>query len=52
VHYTSDVIAGFAMGWLWIVISLKLIRQIEKKSKREIDPVVQQPTVPETTNAN
>jgi undecaprenyl-diphosphatase len=52
VHYTSDVIAGFAMGWLWIVISLKLIRQIEKKSKREIDPVVQQPAVPETTNAN
>ena len=42
VHYTSDVLAGFAMGWLWIVISLKAIRQLEKKSRKEIDPVVQQ----------
>ncbi|MDB5196354.1 MAG: hypothetical protein JWP88_725 [Flaviaesturariibacter sp.] len=43
VHYTSDVLAGLAMGWLWIVISLKVIRRIEKASKKNIDPVVQQP---------
>jgi undecaprenyl-diphosphatase len=46
VHYPSDVMAGFAMGWLWIVICLKVIRQLEKKSIQKIDPVVQQPAVP------
>jgi membrane-associated phospholipid phosphatase len=46
VHYTSDVLAGFAMGWLWIVVSLKVIRQIEKQSKKQIDPLVQQPPAP------
>lgn len=50
VHYTSDVLAGFAMGWLWIVISLKVIRRIEKASKKAIDPVVQQ--LPETSTTS
>lgn len=45
-HYYSDVMAGFAMGFLWLVVSLKVIRQIEKWSKRQIDPVVQQPAEP------
>jgi undecaprenyl-diphosphatase len=45
-HYYSDVAAGFAMGFLWLVISLKVIRQIEKKGMQKIDPVVQQPAVP------
>ena len=31
-HYYSDVMAGFATGFLWLVISLKVIRQIEKRS--------------------
>lgn len=46
VHYTSDVAAGFAMGFLWLVFSLKVIRRIEKYSRRKIDPAVQQPPVP------
>jgi undecaprenyl-diphosphatase len=45
-HYYSDVAAGFAMGFLWLVISLKVIRQIEKKGMQKIDPVVQQPAMP------
>ena len=45
-HYYSDVMAGFAMGFLWLVVSLKVIRQIEKWSQRKIDPVVQQPAEP------
>lgn len=45
-HYYSDVMAGFAMGFLWLVVSLKVIRQIEKWSKRNVDPVVQQPAEP------
>lgn len=43
-HYYSDVAAGFAMGFLWLVISLKVIRQIEKRSKK-LDPAVQQPAI-------
>lgn len=42
VHYTTDVLAGFAMGWLWIVVALKLLRIIEKHSKRQLNPVVEQ----------
>jgi len=44
-HYYSDVMAGFAMGFLWLVISLKLIRKMEKYSQRKINPVVQQAPV-------
>lgn len=40
VHYTSDVIAGYSMGVLWLVISLKLLRRFEKYSKRKLDPIV------------
>jgi membrane-associated phospholipid phosphatase len=49
VHYTSDVIAGFAMGWLWIVVSLKVLRQIEKQGKKTIQPVIEQ-SPPEPTD--
>lgn len=45
-HYYSDVVAGFAMGFLWLVISLKVIRIIEKRGKKSLDPVVQQPAEP------
>jgi membrane-associated phospholipid phosphatase len=41
VHYTSDVIAGFSMGWLWIVVSLKVLRRIEKQGKKTIEPVIE-----------
>ncbi len=30
VHYTSDVIAGFSMGLMWLVISMWIIHIIEK----------------------
>jgi undecaprenyl-diphosphatase len=49
-HYYTDVMAGFAMGFLWLVISLKVIRQIEKYSKRNLDPVVQQPATTVTNS--
>ena len=38
VHYASDVIAGFAIGVVWIVLSIFIIRRIERYSQREIDP--------------
>lgn len=49
-HYPTDVMAGFATGFLWLVISLKVIRQIEKRSLKRLDPVVQQPAPQEMTS--
>ncbi|GAA4337809.1 phosphatase PAP2 family protein [Flaviaesturariibacter amylovorans] len=40
VHYTSDVLAGLALGALWVVLALKLIRRIEKQGKRTLGPIV------------
>jgi membrane-associated phospholipid phosphatase len=45
VHYTSDVLAGFAMGWLWIVVSLKVLRRIEKQGKETIAPVIEETSI-------
>jgi membrane-associated phospholipid phosphatase len=42
VHYTTDVVAGLAMGFIWLVFSLKALRQLEKYSRRNIDPVVKE----------
>jgi membrane-associated phospholipid phosphatase len=41
VHYPSDVFAGFAVGFLWLFISVWIMRRIEKFSKKEIAPMVQ-----------
>ncbi len=41
VHYPSDVFAGFAIGFLWLVISIWIMRRIEKFSKRNIAPAVE-----------
>jgi undecaprenyl-diphosphatase len=31
VHYASDVIAGLAIGFIWLVLSLNIIHRIEKR---------------------
>lgn len=31
VHYASDVIAGIAAGFIWLVLSLRIIHRIEKR---------------------
>ena len=49
-HYYSDVMAGFATGFLWLVISLKVIRQLEKRSIQKLNPIVQQPTFEEVNS--
>ncbi len=51
VHYTSDVIAGYCMGFLWLVISISIIHRMEKYSKRKIDPVVKKETVTSSSNS-
>jgi len=47
VHYASDVLAGFSLGLIWLVISLWVMRRIERYTHKEIDPAVQKPTVVE-----
>jgi membrane-associated phospholipid phosphatase len=39
-HYFSDVIAGFAMGVIWLSLSIWVIQRIERFSRKEIDPAV------------
>jgi len=41
VHYPSDVMAGFATGFIWLVISIWIVKRIEKFSKREVSPLVE-----------
>ena len=48
VHYASDVIAGFCVGLLWLVICVWTLNKLEKFSMRKVNPVVQQPAVAET----
>lgn len=31
VHYASDVIAGIAMGFIWLVVSLNILKWLEKR---------------------
>lgn len=50
-HNFSDVIAGYCIGMIWLFISLKLIRRMEKRNLRQIDKEIIQPTVPETKPA-
>ena len=41
VHYASDVLAGFCVGLMWLLLSLWLLRKIETYSRRKVDPVVE-----------
>jgi membrane-associated phospholipid phosphatase len=41
-HYFSDVIAGFAMGIIWLSLSIWIMRRIERYSSKEIDPAIKE----------
>ncbi len=43
VHYASDVIVGFCMGFMWMVISLLILHFVEKNKMKL--PEVQHPSV-------
>ncbi len=40
VHYASDVLGGFSLGIIWLVLSLWIIHHIEKYTKRHVAPEV------------
>jgi len=44
VHYASDVLAGFAMGLLWLILSISVVRKIEGYTRKEIAPSIDETT--------
>ncbi|WP_276499265.1 phosphatase PAP2 family protein [Pontibacter litorisediminis] len=40
VHYATDVLAGFAAGFLWVIIGITMLRRLERFSGKEITPLV------------
>lgn len=40
VHYASDVIAGYCMGALWLIMCILILRNIEQFSKKKVNAVV------------
>lgn len=40
VHYATDVLAGFAAGFLWVIVGIWTLRRLEKFSRKEITPVL------------
>ena len=47
VHYTTDVIAGYCVGFLWLVFAIYILNRMEKYSRRKLDPVVREEPGPE-----
>lgn len=41
VHYASDVLAGFCVGCMWLLLSLWILGKIEKFNSKKVDPLVQ-----------
>lgn len=41
VHYATDVMAGFAAGFLWVIIAIFALRWLERYSRRKLKPVVE-----------
>ncbi len=41
VHYASDVLAGFCVGCMWLLLSLWLLGKIENFNRKKVDPLVQ-----------
>ena len=42
VHYASDVIAGYCVGCMWLLLSLWILGKIEKFSRKKVDPIVEE----------
>ncbi|QHL88940.1 phosphatase PAP2 family protein [Nibribacter ruber] len=46
VHYATDVLAGLAAGLGWVILAVRLLRLMEKYSKRNLNPVVKGEELP------
>lgn len=43
VHYATDVIAGYCIGFLWLVFTVWMLNKIEQQGKKKFNKVVEQP---------
>ncbi len=50
-HYYSDVVAGYCIGFLWLIFAVWLLNRMEKYSRSKLNKVVTAPPVPETSAA-
>lgn len=41
VHYASDVLAGYCVGFLWLVFAVWVLNNIEKYSERKLDTAIE-----------
>lgn len=41
VHYATDVMAGFCLGLMWLVLAIYALDKMERFSRRKLNPVVQ-----------
>lgn len=48
VHYTTDVIAGYCIGFLWLVLAVWLLNKIEQQSRQKLNPIVKAEPTPAT----
>jgi len=42
VHYASDVMAGFCVGFMWLILSIWLLRKMEVYSMKKVTPVIEE----------
>ena len=50
VHYASDVIAGYSMGFLWLVFTVWMLNRMERFSRRKFDSMGQPTLSPSATS--
>jgi len=43
VHYISDVLAGYAVGFMWLILSIWLLKKMENYSRKKVTPVIEKP---------
>lgn len=52
VHYASDVLAGFSLGFMWLVLSLWLLGKLEQKSINKVVVTTTQTNDEQVNTAN
>lgn len=46
VHYATDVVAGLTGGFCWLIAGIYVLRRLERYTRKEIAPVVEEETKP------